>query len=141
MSIANPAADAATTGQFTPINTSSSSSPAIRRIGQYIRLKPEHADEYIKIHAQVWPGVLHRITASNMHDYSIYYDPKGGLLFASFKYTGTDFDGDMKKIAEDEETKRWWKVTDHMQESLNEGAVSSESGGWWREMKEVFYHA
>lgn len=141
MSIANPTVDAATTGQFTPINTSSSSSPAIKRIGQYIRLKPEHASEYIKIHSEVWPGVLHRITASNIHDYSIYYDAKGGLLFASFKYTGTDFDGDMKKIAEDEETKRWWKVTDHMQESLNEGAVSSESGGWWREMEEVFYHA
>lgn len=60
---------------------------------------------------------------------------------ASFKYTGTDYEGDMQKIAEDEETKRWWKVTDAMQESLNEGAVSSEKGGWWQELREVFYHA
>ena len=117
------------------------SSKAIRRIGQYIRLRPEHAAEYIKIHSEVWPGVLNRITASNMHDYSIFYDPIGGLLFASFKYTGVDFEGDMKKIAEDEETKRWWKVTDAMQESLNEGATGSEGGNWWRDMEEVFYHA
>jgi len=80
---------------------------SVRRVGQYIRLRPEHAAEYIKIHSEVWPGVLNRITASNMHDYSIFYDRRGGLLFASFKYTGPDFEGDMKKIAEDEETKRW----------------------------------
>jgi len=75
-----------------------------------------------------------------MHDYSIFYDRRGGLLFASFKYTGPDFEGDMKKIAEDEETKRWWKVTDAMQESLNEGATGSEGGNWWRDMEEVFHY-
>jgi len=47
----------------------------------------------------------------------------------------------MKKIAADEETKRWWKVTDAMQESLNEGATGSEGGNWWRDMEEVFHHA
>jgi L-rhamnose mutarotase len=145
-SLANPAVAAATTGQFTPIksssastiSTSTSSSP--KRIGQCIRLRPSHATEYIKIHGEVWPGVLERITKSNIHDYSIFYDPIGGLLFASFKYTGNDYEGDMKEIAEDEETKKWWKVTDGMQESLNEGATGSEGGNWWREMGEVFYH-
>lgn len=51
----------------------------------------------------------------------------------------------MKKVAQDEETRRWWKLTDGMQESFNEGAVGSlagsEEGGvsWWREVREVFY--
>jgi L-rhamnose mutarotase len=27
------------------------------------------------------------------------------------RYIGTDFEGDMQSIAEDENTKRWWKVT------------------------------
>lgn len=111
----------------------------VLRVGQSIRLKPEHAEEYIKIHANVWPGVLKRISDSNIHDYSIFYDKQSNLLFASFKYTGNDFEGDMKKSAEDAETQRWWKVTDGMQESLNEGAKSSVDGGWWRVLEEVFY--
>ena len=112
-----------------------------RRIAQLIRLRPASASAYIKIHSSVWPAVLHRISASNIRDYSIFYDAPLGLLFASFKYTGSDYEGDMKKVAEDEETRRWWKVTDGMQESLNEGATGSEGGRWWREMEEVFYTA
>ncbi|TID15283.1 rhamnose mutarotase [Venturia nashicola] len=108
------------------------------RIAQIIKLKPEHADEYIKIHANVWPGVLKRIADSNIHDYSIFYDKQTSILFATFKYTGDDFDGDMKKSAEDEKTQKWWKVTDFMQESFNEGARSSVEGGWWRVLDEVF---
>jgi len=121
--------------------SSTESAAPVRRFGQAIRLRPESAAEYIRVHAAVWPGVLARITACNIHDYSIFYDEGLGLLFASYKYTGTNFDADMKKMAEDEETKRWWKVTDRMQKSLNEGATGSEGGEWWREMKEVFYFA
>lgn len=108
------------------------------RVGQIIKLKPEHADEYIKIHANVWPGVLKRIADSHIHDYSIFYDKRTSILFATFKYTGDDFEGDMKKSAEDEETQKWWKVTDFMQESFNEGAKSSVEGGWWTVLDEVF---
>lgn len=116
----------------------------VTRYGQSIRLKPEHAAEYIKVHADVWPGVLERIAKCNIHEYSIFYDKQTGILFATFKYTGTDFDADMKQMAEDPETQRWWKVTDGMQESQNEGAMSSVNGGkhgWWRKLDEVFYAA
>ena len=37
----------------------------------------------------------------------------------------------MRAIGEEEETRRWWAVTDGMQESLMEGATGSEKGGWW----------
>jgi len=111
----------------------------VLRIGQSIRLKPEYAEEYIKIHADVWPPVLKRISDSHIHDYSIFYDRESGILFATFKYTGDDFEGDMKKSADDPDTQRWWKVTDAMQESLNPGAKSSFDGGWWRVLEEVFH--
>ncbi|KAG9523334.1 rhamnose mutarotase, partial [Aureobasidium melanogenum] len=111
----------------------------VQRIGQSIRLRREYVDEYIKIHSEVWPGVLKRIAGSNIHDYTIFYDKQSSILFATFKYTGTNFDADMKAMAEDEETQRWWKVTDKMQESLNEGATSSVDGGWWRALDEVFH--
>lgn len=116
-----------------------STSPPSKRYAQVIRLQPSSASEYIALHSAVWPGVLARISACHIHDYSIFYDESLGLLFASFKYRGTDFEGDMKRMAEDEEMRRWWKLTDGMQESLNEGATGSEAGGWWREMREVFY--
>ena len=66
-------------------------------------------------------------------DYSIHYYPPLQLLIANFKYTGSDYDADMRGIAADPETQRWWKVTDHMQESLVDGATGS--GGaipWWQ---------
>ena len=78
----------------------------VQRIGQSIRLRREYVDEYIKIHSEVWPGVLKRIAGSNIHDYTIFYDKQSSILFATFKYTGTDFDADMKAMAEDEETQR-----------------------------------
>lgn len=109
------------------------------RIGQAIRLKPEHAEEYIKIHANVWPGVLKRISDCHIRDYSIFYDRQSGVLFATFKYTGDDWERDMEQMAADPETQKWWQVTDGMQESLNEGAKSSVDGGWWRVLEEVFH--
>ena len=33
----------------------------MKRFGQLIGLKPEHYDEYVKAHADVWPGVLAKI--------------------------------------------------------------------------------
>lgn len=54
------------------------------------------------------------------------------LLIAHFKYTGTDFEADMKGIADDEETQRWWKLTDGMQESFEVGATGSgKDVPWW----------
>ncbi|KAE9976208.1 hypothetical protein Vi05172_g10885 [Venturia inaequalis] len=111
------------------------------RIAQIVKLKPEHADDYIKLHTAVWPTVLKRIADSHICDYSIFYDKQSGILFASFKYTGEDYEGDMKRVAEDGETRRWWGVTDFMQESFCEGVRGSVEGGWWRVLEEVFYVA
>jgi hypothetical protein len=54
------------------------------------------------------------------------------LLIANMKYTGTDYEKDMAEIAADPETKRWWAVTDSMQESLVQGATGSgQVIPWW----------
>ena len=39
-----------------------------RRVGQVIYLKPEHIDEYKRVHAAVWPEVLEQIKDSNVRD-------------------------------------------------------------------------
>lgn len=88
--------------------------------------------EYKANHSAAWPGVLDALRRHHITDYSIHYYPPLSLLIANFKYTGTDYAADMKAIAEDEITREWWKVTDTMQESFQEGAVGSGNViPWW----------
>ncbi|OAA75340.1 DUF718 domain protein [Akanthomyces lecanii RCEF 1005] len=110
-----------------------------RRFGQAIRLRKDCVDQYKACHAKAWPEVLKQIKDSKIEDYSIWYDEKNGLLFASMKYVGSDFEGDMRRMAENPKVREWWKMTDSYQESLVDGAVSSEAGTWWKTLEEVFY--
>lgn len=45
---------------------------------------------------------------------SIFFD-NDRTLFATFKYIGTDFDGDMKRMSENPKVREWWDYTDSMQ--------------------------
>jgi len=112
-----------------------------RRFAQIVKLKPEHVDEYKKVHAAVWPEVLKQIKDCKMEDYSIYLDDDTHILFAYFKYVGYDFDGDMERMRENPRVREWWRMTDSWQESLVPGAESSEasSPAWWKPIEEVFH--
>ncbi|KAH6651766.1 hypothetical protein BKA67DRAFT_337385 [Truncatella angustata] len=112
-----------------------------RRIAQIVKLKPEYLAEYKKCHAAVWPEVLKQIKECNIVDYSIFFDDSSNILFASFKYVGYDYAGDMEKMADNPKVREWWAYTDKMQDSLVPGAKSSESGepSWWKGLEEVFY--
>ncbi len=72
---------------------------------------------------------------------SIFHDPESGMLFASFKYVGYDWEGDMEKMRENPRVREWWRMTDGFQSSLVPGATSSEAGepSWWKPIEEVFY--
>lgn len=97
-----------------------------------VKLKPESEKEYMDIHANVWPSVLAALESHHIVDYSIHYYKQMGILIANMKYTGTDYEKDMAEIAADPETKRWWAVTDSMQESLVPGATGSgQEIPWW----------
>ncbi|KAL7419645.1 hypothetical protein Q5752_005558 [Cryptotrichosporon argae] len=110
-----------------------------RRLCQVIRLKPEAVDEYKRVHAAVWPGVLDALRAAHIVDYSIHYFAPLGVLVAHMRYVGADFDADMASIAASAVTREWWKLTDAMQESFVPGATGSAGGpGWWAPAEEVF---
>ena len=110
-----------------------------RRIAQIVRLKRESLDAYKACHASVWPGVLAQIKDCNITDYSIFLDEPSMTLFASFKYTGTNFEADMEAMKRNPEVQKWWDMTDGMQESLTEGATGSMGKApWWRGLEEVF---
>ncbi|KAG2360444.1 rhamnose mutarotase [Suillus spraguei] len=98
------------------------STPHTKRICQIIKLKPECAEEYKEVHKNVWPGVLNALGRHHIVDYSINHYPQ--------RY---------EAIGDDKETQRWWRLTDSMQESFNDGASGSgKEIPWWTDVEEVF---
>jgi L-rhamnose mutarotase len=105
----------------------------MKRYGSVIGVRPEKLAEYRKLHAAVWPEVLKTIRDCNIKNYSIYYH--NGLLFSYFEYTGTDYEGDMAKMAADPVTQKWWDVCKPCQKPLE----SRKEGEWWADAEEVFH--
>jgi L-rhamnose mutarotase len=101
-------------------------------------LKPEKAEHYRELHAHPWPGVNKIIKESHINNFSIHEREIDGKLYliAYFEYTGDDFDADMKKMAADPETQRWWKETNPCQSPLPEALAK---GKIWAETKELYY--
>ena len=114
------------------------SSSAPQRYGWVTGLKPEKAREYEDLHAHAWPGVNQMIKQCHIRDFSIHECEIGGklYLFAYLEYTGSDFDADMKRMAADPETQRWWKLTDPCQAPLPDAAAK---GKIWSDTKEVYF--
>jgi L-rhamnose mutarotase len=106
---------------------------ALRRVGQVIRVRPEALEEYQRLHADPWPGVLAAIEAANIRNYSIYRH--GELLFAYYEYVGSDLDADLAAMAADPIVQQWWTLTDAMQEPYPE----REPGTWWLTLPEIFH--
>jgi L-rhamnose mutarotase len=103
------------------------------RRASVIRLRDDHREEYLRLHADVWLAVLERIRRSGIVNYSIFL--RDGLLFSYFEYVGDDFDADMAAMADDDETRRWWELTDPCQQPV----ASAAEGEWWAPMTEVFH--
>jgi hypothetical protein len=55
------------------MSTSTSTTPPVRRFGQYVRLRPSALKEYKEIHAAVWPDVLKQIQECNIRDCACIY--------------------------------------------------------------------
>jgi L-rhamnose mutarotase len=105
----------------------------VRRHGSVLKVRPEKLEEYKRLHAAVWPDVLKMIHECNIRNYSIYQ--KDYYLFSYFEYVGTDFEADMKNMAADPVTQKWWDLTNPCQEPL----PSRGKGEWWATMEEVFH--
>lgn len=105
----------------------------MERYGTVIKVRPEKLEEYKKLHANAWPGVIKMIKRCNIQNYSIYY--KDGYLFSYMEYTGDDFEKDMAKMKADPITLEWWSLTDPCQLPLETRA----KGEWWASMEEVFH--
>lgn len=104
-----------------------------QRYGSMIRLRPDKRDEYLELHANVWPAVEARIAASNIRNYTIF--SRDDILFGYYEYVGDDLAADMAKIAADPETQRWWSLTDPCQERLPD----AKDGEQWTTLTQVWH--
>ena len=110
----------------------------MQRFGAVSRVLPGNAEEYARLHADVWPGVAEMIEQCMIRNYSIYLKrlPDGNdYLFSYFEYIGSDFEADMKRMAADPETQRWWAVCKPLLEAVDD----LPPGEVWAEAEEVFH--
>jgi L-rhamnose mutarotase len=100
-----------------------------------IGIVPEKIAEYKELHAAVWPQVLARLTEANVRNYTIFLREPENLLFGYWEYHGEDFDADMRHIAADPETQRWWTFCSPCQTPL----ATRAEGEHWAMMEPVFH--
>jgi len=105
----------------------------MKRYGMIIKVRPDKLEEYKRLHADAWPGVLQTIRQCNIRNYSIYH--KDDMMFTYFEYVGDNFEADMAKMAADSTTQKWWDVCKPCLEPLQTRA----EGEFWAEMEEVFH--
>ena len=119
-------------------STGDSATMPVKRFGMVTGIKPGMISYYKQLHAAVWPGVLQKIKECHISNYSIYIQQidSNYYLFSYFEYTGADFDQDMKKMADDSLTQRWWKETDPAQLPLQKAKANNQV---WTTMEEVFH--
>ena len=110
-----------------------------QRYGMVIGVKKEKLDDYKRLHANPWEGVLDQLDRSHFRNFSIWVaevSPDEYLLFGYFEYDGDDFEADMAAMRNDATTQRWWKETDPCQKPV----PTAGEGEQWVMMEEVFFH-
>lgn len=103
--------------------------------GQVGRLKNDKIEEYIELHADVWPKVLEMIRECNLQNYSIFI--KEDVVFAYFEYMGPDYETDIKRMADDSITQQWWALTKPCFTVYNE----LSDVNFYEDMKSIFHMA
>src|SRR5271168_1544284 len=107
-----------------------------QRIGMLIGIKPDRIAAYEALHAASNPGVRDLLNKYHMHNFSIYIqtmDDGKYYLFGYYEYTGTDYKGDMEKLAAEPRNQQWLSLTAPMQVPL-----AGEQA--WAMMKEVYHN-
>lgn len=110
----------------------------VQRYGSVVGVKTGKVAHYKELHAAAWPDVLAMIKQCNIRNYSIYLRKLADgrhYLFSYFEYTGNDFAGDMKQMASDPVTQRWWAECVPCLDLLPDRAP----GEIWSPMEEVFH--
>ena len=98
---------------------------------QAIGLRPERADEYLRLHAEPWPEVIAALRKAGLHDYTIHYHPGANLLVQRFRVASSDPVASLRWLSEGEVMRPWRELTADRQAPLP-GHAS------WAPMRQVF---
>jgi L-rhamnose mutarotase len=109
-------------------------SAAIERHALVVGLVPELREEYLELHANVWPQVEQTLRDCNISNYSIFVF--GDMLVAYYEYVGEDHEADMARIGEDPVTREWWTHTDPCQVRIGPERIE---GARWQPIVEVWH--
>lgn len=101
--------------------------------GQVGKLKKEKIEEYKKLHANAWPGVLETIKRCNLQNYSIFI--QGDQAFSYFEYVGDNYEEDMERMNADPVTQEWWT---HTKPCFEKFAIDPSSE-FYHDMQQIFY--
>jgi L-rhamnose mutarotase len=110
----------------------------VKRYGTVIEVRKDKIEEYRKLHADAWPGILKMIKESNIRNYSIYLrqlQKDRFYMFSYFEYIGDSFEDDMNKLTADPLTQKWLEVCKPCQKPIDTASVDE----WWAVMDEVFH--
>jgi L-rhamnose mutarotase len=104
-----------------------------KRMSSVIHVKDWAIEEYERMHADTWPGVLAAIEDANIRNYSIYRYHH--LLFSYSEYHGEDWEADTSRNAADAVSQEWWKITTSQLQPVPEAA----EGAYDYPIPEVFH--
>ncbi len=84
----------------------------MQRVAFRLRVKPDRLEEYVRIHAEVWPKLLQDMRDAGYRNYSIFAD--GPELFGYLECD--DWDAAQVKLAASDANRRWqaW-MTDYLE--------------------------
>lgn len=103
----------------------------MERIAFQLRLKPDKAEEYDRVHKDVWPELLQELKSFGVREYSIFRRNQQLVLYLRV----TDFDRLLTQLAESEINLKWQGYV----KDLFEGVPDIKQGETFAMMHEVFY--
>ena len=101
-----------------------------------VDVRPELREEYLELHAAVWPQVEATLRDCNVGNYSIFI--LENTLFAYYEYVGEDHEGDLALVDSDPVTQDWLRRTGPCQTAFGRDA---RPGDGWRALDEVWHLA
>jgi L-rhamnose mutarotase len=109
------------------------SQKSVKRVGMVVGIRPDHIEEYKRLHADDNPGVRDLLHKYHMQNFSIFITEIDGKWyeFGYYEYKGKNFEADMAALAKEPRNIEWLKICDPMQIPL-----PGEKG--WRVMEQVY---
>jgi L-rhamnose mutarotase len=107
---------------------------SVRRFAFVVDVIPEKRDEYVRLHANVWPPVEALLSAHHVTNYSIFL--LEDTLFGYYEYVGDDHEVDLAAVDADPVTQKWLALTGPCQTAFGRTAAPTDG---WRRLEELWH--